>query len=391
MSCSSCTGRIASNPCNPCKRNSDCEQRVTIDWVPNTACTVGVTFDGITDTLELREGIQNCETKTHMTFNTTTGCIEYQNELYVASDGKEGYLEVICASEIAKYINLEDLANVENEQPEACALLVYKADSDCGTGCQGIHDSWVHWYAKENLHNGLHYVAGFNEGGCLEALDVPTKTNEYWWAMWRPNETGTGVEFGYIQPEKVETLPTNEKGQTLVISQDENGKPIIGPAMASLCGRTESWVTRGYDGQSTWWHDLTQGTTDEIYITPSGQSGWRAPCCGIMFVSYCINVCNTKGWFEVDVTNASSFDPGWTQAKENANSTHSTWFGETGTGKGVSESCTAFRKLAKGETMILYPHVFADGDLDHQVDFHGGAKGYRCHSIKAVFIPLENA
>ena len=227
MSCNSCTGRV--NPCNPCKQQDSCEQRVTIDWVPNTACTVGITFDGITDTLELKEGIQNCETKTHMTFNTTTGCIEYQNELYVSSDGKQGYLEVICASEIAKYINLEDLANVEDEAPENCALLVYHADDTCGAGCQGIHDSWVHWYASEHLSNGLHWVAGFNENGCLEALDVPPATGEYWWGMWRPTDTGNGVEFGYIQPTPVEKLPTNEAGDTIVISQDENGKPIIGP------------------------------------------------------------------------------------------------------------------------------------------------------------------
>lgn len=387
MSCSSC---MPVNPCG-CKKKKSCDDCPVVDWVPNTACTIGVTVNGCTDTLELRPGIQNCETKTVFGQNPKTGCIEYQNELYVATDGQEGYIMSVCPVDIAKFINLEDLANVEDEQPENCSLLVYKAENNCGPGCTGVSDSWVHWYASEHLTNGLHWVAGFNSNGCLEALDVPPRTNEYWWGMYRPTDTGNGVEFGYIQPEEVDTLPTNDKGQTMVISQDENGKPIIGPAMASLCGRTESWVVRGYDGQATWWKDLTVGTTDEIYITPSGQSSWRAPCCGVMFVSYCINVCNTKGWFEVDVTNASSFDPGWSQAKENANSTHSTWFGDTGTGKGVSETCTAFRKLAKGETMILYPHVFAAGELDAQTQYHSGAKAYRCHSIKTVFIPLENA
>ena len=388
MSCSSC---MPINPCGCKKKKQSCDDCPVVDWVPNTACTIGVTVNGCTDTLELRPGIQNCETKTHMTQNQKTGCIEYQNELYVATDGQEGYLETICPVDIAKFINLEDLANVEDEQPENCSLLVYKADSDCGPGCTGVSDSWIHWYASEHLTNGLHWVAGFNSNGCLEALDVPPRTNEYWWGMYRPSDTGNGIEFGYIQPTEVDTLPVNDKGQTMVISQDANGKPIIGPSMASLCAKTETWVTRGYDGQSEWWEDMTQGSTTEIYITPAGQGSWRAPCCGIMFVSYCINVVNTQGWFEIDVTNASSFDPGWSQAKENANSTHSTWFGSTGTGKGVSESCTAFRKLAKGETMILDPRVFAAGSLDAQTQYHGGAKGYRCHSIKAVFIPLENA
>lgn len=220
MSCNSCRPL---NPCNNCKAESNCEQRLTIDWVPNTACTVGVTLDGITDTLELREGIQNCETNTHMTFNTDTGCIEYQNERYISSDGSEGYKEIICASEIAKYINLEDLANVEDEAPENCALLIYHADDTCGAGCQGIHDSWVHWYANEHLTDGLHFVAGFNDKGCLEALDVPANVDEYWFGMWRPDK-----KFGYIQPEESE-LPTDENGNPIVMGVGPDGKPIVGP------------------------------------------------------------------------------------------------------------------------------------------------------------------
>lgn len=220
MACKSCRPM---NPCNSCNRSADCEQRLTVDWVPNTACTIGITLDGITDTLELREGIQNCETNTHLIFNTDTGCIEYQNERYISSDGTEGYKEIICASEIAKYINLEDLANVEDEAPENCALLVYHADDTCGAGCQGIHDSWVHWYASEHLTDGLHFVAGFNENGCLEALDVPENVDEYWFGMWRPDK-----KFGYIQPEESE-LPTDENGNPIVMGVGPDGKPIVGP------------------------------------------------------------------------------------------------------------------------------------------------------------------
>lgn len=384
MSCSSC---MQSNPCG-CKKKKSCDDCPVVDWVPNTACTIGVTMNGCTDTLELRPGIQNCETKTVFSQNPITGCLEYQNELYVATDGQEGYIMSVCPVDIAKFINLEDLANVEDEQPEQCSLLVYKAEGDCGPGCTGISDTWYHWYASEHLTNGLHWVAGFNSEGCLEALDVPPNTDEYWWGMYRPSDTGNGLEFGYIQPEEVDTLPVNEDGQTLVLSQDENGKPIIGPAMASMCSRTRMWVTRPYSGETGYWHDMTLGATEEIYITPPGESSWRAPCCGILFVNYCINVRGTMGHFEIDVANVSSSDPGWTSAKEQANSTHSTWYGGAGTGTGVSESCMAFRKLAKGETMILYPHVYAAGSADTSSGF---ASDYRCHAIKAIFIPLENA
>ena len=386
MSCSSC---MPTNPCGCKKKKQSCDHCPIVDWVPNTACTIGVTVDGCTDTLELRPGIQNCETKTHMNQNQTTGCIQYFNELYVATDGQEGYIETICPVDIAKYINLEDLANVEDEQPENCSLLVYKAENDCGPDCTGISDSWVHWYASEHLTNGLHWVAGFNSNGCLEALDVPPRTNEYWWGMYRPTDTGNGVEFGYIQPEKVNTLPVDESGNTLVISQQPDGKPVIGPISASFCSRVQEWVTRPYSQETGYWKAMSQGATEEIYITPNGNSAWRAPCCGILFVNYCINVRGTKGRFEIDVANVSSFDPGWSAAKAEANSTHSTWYGSTGTGKGVSESCSAFRKLAKGETMILYPEVYAAGESDtYPPDIQSSQ--YRCHAIKAIFIPMEN-
>ena len=224
MSCSSCMER---NPCGCKDKKKSCDDCPVVDWVPNTACTIGVTMNGCTDTLELKQGIQNCETKTHYGQNPVTGCLEYQNELYVATDGAEGYIESVCPVDIAKFINLEDLANVEDETPEQCSLLIYHADANCGPGCQGLADSWVHWYANENLTNGLHFVAGFNEEGCLEALDVPADVNEFWWGMWRP--TGdNGIEFGYIQPEEVAELPTDENGDPIVISQTPDGKPVVG-------------------------------------------------------------------------------------------------------------------------------------------------------------------
>lgn len=219
MSCNSC---LPPNPCG-CKKKKNCDDCPILDWVPNTACTISLTTGKCTDTLELRPGIQACETKTHYGQNPVTGCLEYQNELYVATNGQEGYIESVCPSDIAKYIKLEELENVEDKDPEQCSLLVYHADDDCGEGCEGIENSWIHWYANEHLADHLNMVAGFNSEGCLEALTPPSDTSEYWFAMWR----GDG-EFGYTQPEPVEELPRDANGDPIVLSQDENGKPIVG-------------------------------------------------------------------------------------------------------------------------------------------------------------------
>ena len=392
MSCSSC---MPINPCGCKKKKESCDKCPVVDWVPNTACTIGVTVDGCTDTLELRPGIQNCETKTHMTQNQKTGCIEYQNELYVATDGQEGYIETICPVDIAKYINLEDLANVEDEQPENCSLLVYKADSDCGPGCTGVSDSWVHWYASEHLTNGLHWVAGFNSNGCLEALDVPPRTNEYWWGMYRPSDTGNGVEFGYIQPERVNQLPVDENGNTLVISQDATGKPIIGPALTSLCSGAVKFQARSSDSAAAagyYWKNMTENNphspNDEFLVVPDGNPNWRAPRCGIMMVVYCVNVIGTVGSYEVDTTLMKSSDPAWSDAYEDADSTHSTWYTPGTANKGVSETCTAMGIVAKGETLRLCARVDKAGTAATTETSTYNHK-FRVHAVKAVFIPLE--
>lgn len=389
MSCSSC---MPINPCG-CKKKKSCDDCPIVDWVPNTACTIGVTVNGCTDTLELRPGIQNCETKTHMNQNQTTGCIEYQNELYVATDGQEGYLETICPVDIAKFINLEDLANVEGEQPENCSLLVYKADSDCGPGCTGVSDSWIHWYASEHLTNGLHWVAGFNSNGCLEALDVPTTTNKYWWAMWRPSDTGNGTEFGYIQPSTVSELPKNSQGQSMVLSKDSNGKPIYGPidTTFSLCSGAVEFQARSSDsapGAGYYWKDMTTDNSDDFLVVPDNNTSWRAPCCGIMVVNYCVNVIGTNMNFEIDVTRMKSSDGAWSQAFEDANSTHSTWFVPGTQNNGVSESCSAAGLVAQGETLRIHARCDTPGVASTTAVSTYNHK-FRVHAVKAVFIPLE--
>ena len=384
MSCSSC---MHENPCG-CKKNKSCDDCPVVDWVPNTACTIGVTMNGCTDTLELRPGIQNCETKTVFSQHPVTGCLEYQNELYVATDGAEGYVMSVCPVDIAKFINLEDLANVEDEQPENCSLLVYKAESDCGPGCTGVSDSWVHWYASEHLSNGLHWVAGFNENGCLEALDVPTDTSKYWWGMWRPTNTGNGTEFGYIQPEKVDQLPTDDHGNILVISQEPNGKPVVGKLNANFCAGAVKFTNRNADPQGRGFFTPNSTTVQEFNVTPDNDPNWRAPACGLMIVNYCVNLLSQNatgaGLAEVDVT-CMLDNQTWTDALEDLDSTHSSWTLDAGKSSSVSESCCATMIVPKGRTIKLY----ARNTGDHPGSGMNTWSGSWCvHAVKASFIPL---
>ena len=215
------------NPCSPCNQGYDnCDDAVQIAYVPGTACTIGITYHCMTSTLSLKEGIQNCETDTRFVWNSDTGCIDYHSERYV-NQMEGSYIQSVCASQIASAINLCELNDVADTacDPENCALLVYTKNTDCGENCKGVNDMWAPWTVKANLADYLTYVMGFNEEGCPVALDKPDTESEYWWAMWRGDN-----KFGYTQPTEVEELPKNEAGESLVISQNPDGSPVIGPA-----------------------------------------------------------------------------------------------------------------------------------------------------------------
>lgn len=126
-----------------------CTQRVTLDFIPNTSATIGVTADGITDTLDLTGPIHNVEAKTHMKLNRLTGNIEFWNESYVVTSD-EGYLETINVPDILEFGSLEDLGNVATMKPKAGDILYYQADANCGPNCIGINDAWVKLRAPVN-------------------------------------------------------------------------------------------------------------------------------------------------------------------------------------------------------------------------------------------------
>lgn len=119
-----------------------CEQRFTLDYIPNTAATIGGTLDGITDTLDLTDAIHNVEAKTHLKLNEIDGTLDFWNENYVVTEDT-GYIERISIPDILRYGDLEDLGNVDEKKPKAGDILYYQADANCGPNCTGVNDSWV--------------------------------------------------------------------------------------------------------------------------------------------------------------------------------------------------------------------------------------------------------
>lgn len=219
------------NPCNPCgpkcEHKDDCEF-LKLDWVPHASCTLSITDGSRSDTLDLCPGVRNCQTTTHMNFNNQTGCIEFQNEKYIYSDGMEEGLERVCVGDFLPFINLTELNDVEfdNHLDGNCYELIFKRDNACGPNCRPINDKWFNWNINTDgaKADSLTYVRGAYEEGCPVYLDIPEPSDEYWFSGWRGNN-----EFGYYQATPA-TLPKDENGATIVMSQDPDTKaPIVGP------------------------------------------------------------------------------------------------------------------------------------------------------------------
>lgn len=183
MGCTSCGNRFApTNPCSDCNKTIDnCDDAIQVAWVPNTACTFGVTFRGVTSTLALLEGIKNCETDTRMYIDPQTGCIHYNSERFV--NGFPGAVDqVICPDEIVKHANLCDLADVDDTacSPDNCSFLIYKKNTDCKEGCKGVNDKWQPWTPSKNKVDKVTNVIGVNDAGCpvVGPLDFAGYFNE---------------------------------------------------------------------------------------------------------------------------------------------------------------------------------------------------------------------
>lgn len=164
------------------------------------------------------------ETLTSLSLDYGTGTLTYHPER-----GKD---QVFKGSQLGDLIDFDDLRDVDIDDSLAghCYEIIFRKYNDCGAGCQSAADKWMNWNINSEgaKQNGIQYVRGANAYGCPVYLDVPTDSTEYWWGMWRPNDTGTGVEFGYIQP-TAGTLPTDSNGDYIVISQDMDTKrPIYG-------------------------------------------------------------------------------------------------------------------------------------------------------------------
>lgn len=363
------------DPCDPCKQSCTARYgcQFNIEVSPYDPTTWVVTIGGMTYKVKVPE----CnETDTTLATDSDGATLRYKAEKHT---------DVIPGANIGDIINLNELRNVEIDDGLAghCYELIFRKFAECGDGCRSALDKWENFNINSDgaLQNGIRYVRGANAYGCPVYLDVPTDTTTYWWGMWRPNDEGTGIEFGYIQPEEVSELPTDEDGNIIVISQKADGQPVVGKIMQPK-NLVYDFTTRPGNPNNLEEYMVPNATTSvDIICTPQNNPGWRAPADGIMIVNYCVNAINQGiGLFEVDVTPVLD-NQSWSQDAQNMNSSHTNWeFAGSATPRNSSESCTRTIVVPKGRTAKLCAKVLLGAAM-------GGDAKWRVHSIHCTFIP----
>ena len=369
-----CCDKCNSNPCScggGCKpaQYSCCDFDIQVDpydantWIfRNCNCMRRVKIPKIN------------ETDTKLSTNYSNATLIYNAEKHT---------DIVTGAQLGDIINLDELRNVTIDPSLAghCYELIYHKWENCGDGCKSQADRWQNFNINSEgaKKNGIRYVRGANEYGCPVYLDIPTDTNSYWWGMWRPTDSGQGLEFGYIQPQHVTDLPKNNDGDYMVISQSANGKPIYGPLkLPNPFEGAYQFTTRVANPSGSTYFLPNSTSTDEFLIVPDSNPNWRAPADGIISVDYCVNPYNQgAGMYEIDVTPMLNTQ-NWSEAMEYVDSSHSTWTFTTG-GQYVSESCHRIILVHKGETMKLHARITTGA---------GHTGQWRVHAVRATYIPF---
>lgn len=233
MGCCNTCGRrnCYVNPCGQCNscchHEEDCCCKAKMELVPHTACTLGWTDGKCSAQVDLCPAIKNCQTITHLDFNHQTGCIEYQNEKYVYSDGAEGILEKVCVSDFYPFINVHNLNDVEFDDELAgnCYEFIYHKDISCGNGCKSKSDHWLNWnvnYPGAKV-TSMDYIRGATEDGCPVYLDKPDNCS---FMMFSPScSAPTGEWQAWKVPRPLNEITPDSTGRYKVVTLDDCGCP----------------------------------------------------------------------------------------------------------------------------------------------------------------------
>ena len=153
------------------------------------------------------------QTDTTLFVDTKNRNLEYNAERHTDS---------IDHKTLGSIFHLADFGDVDISNLEDGSFLTYRKDANCGSGCEGINNSWFAWNPLSNISTSLEYIMGFDADGKGQNLSIPTNASQYYLAGWNAED-----KFSYTQPVEVVTPPKDSTGHAHLLFEDPTTHQIL--------------------------------------------------------------------------------------------------------------------------------------------------------------------
>ena len=211
---------MISNCCDPCAKPKCCGdpcgcplRTLSVDTVTDMPGYVKYNLDGKTVSFDHKPVTQTTETKTAISVDLVNRVLKYLSE---------SGAQTITASELGSLLRLGDLGDVATAGATNNALLTYRKNSECSTGCDtSMPNQWVAYDSLENIEDSAKYLLSFDENGAPKTLGTPATTSEYYYLGWNgPNMVQ------WTQPVEVATPSADDDGYSYI--------PFVSPRTKQL-------------------------------------------------------------------------------------------------------------------------------------------------------------
>lgn len=213
----------------------DCYQKcrcakpvVSVEEVPDNLSLLKYSFDGISTFYDHENMILQTQTDTSLSADSIARVLKYMAERHIDS---------ISAKELGSILHLADIADVDPTNIEHNSLLVYKKDTNCAEGCDGISNSWNGWNATTDQATSVQTVMGFDVDGAPHALQAPANANQYYNLGWNGSN-----KVSYTQPQEASIASvTDAQSKVSILAMDPSTKQIV--AIKVLASKLQQLTT----------------------------------------------------------------------------------------------------------------------------------------------------
>lgn len=205
-----------SNCCNKCGCESPCgcaKPILDIGLVNGSSTELSYNINGLTSSWDFYGIVKAGETDTRVVPDA-----EHRTFNYYA----ERHEDIIPANALGKIFHIADFGDVDISGVQNNSLFVYKKDSNCAEGCEGIENSWTAWDALENGTDSAQRVMVFDGEGAPYSLNPPSNGDQYYQLGWNGNS-----QVSWSQPVEVATPPVDEDGYAYRVYLDPETKRLV--------------------------------------------------------------------------------------------------------------------------------------------------------------------